>query len=366
MSKISLALTVVLLLAGTIRAHALEDQQQAAPPPKTPEEIRNDDIMAARGAANTAFTDPSLSSASRLPRLQAILAATRTDTRAELEFGFRSLPMASSELNTGLKLSGPISKDASEAKLATLEGLSDQAKLTFSLRLLTPRPESRFFSGDIFINALKTTWAAENSGKAVPNDIILTDLPPNGQAQVLKDTGLGRGLWLLGLEGVYAAPRTFKFAIPETLANAKEEHDGYSIAGSLGWLPLRQRSPYFFGVTYRREEGYQEQGKRNICTPFGVGGALGCSDIVLGAPAKQTKDLGQVEARLYFHGGELAINPRFTRDFAHDVSGAELPLYFLKDSNGILNGGLAVGWRSDTREYTVSAFVGTMANPFGR
>jgi hypothetical protein len=78
-----------------------------------------------------------------------------------------------------------------------------------------------------------------------------------------------------------------------------------------------------------------------------------------------TSNIAQLEVRQYYAGGQLAINPRISRDFKQKVTGVEIPLYFLKDGKGNLNGGISPGWRSDTKAVTVLAFVGSMSNPLG-
>ena len=365
MNRLRIAVSAAVFLAGATCVLAQEEEKIV-----TPDQVEakvNKDAKQAVADTSKAFVDPSLSSATRVPTLQALVSATRTDTSAAIEINLNSTAAAQSAFQAGLKLSGPIKKGASEANLATLEGLASQAKITFSLHWMNPRPELKFFNRDVFIKALTVEYKAEKpDGTEDPDELLMTDLTSKGQAKVLSDIGLGRGILLIGAEGTYAAPTTFEFANPDTLVAAKERHDGYSIAASFGWLPLRQAVPYFLGLTYRREEGYHDQDSHQLCKPFGVGGALDCADTVLGAPVKQVKNLGQFEARVYFHDGELALNPRISRDFANGITGVELPLYFLKDGNGVLNGGLALGWRSDKREVTLNAFVGSMKNPLAK
>jgi len=329
--------------------------------PKSPEERFAE---YAKGVEDKTLADPSLSSVARLPKLQAKVAATRTDTTAEIEVGLNSVKGTNSEFQAGFKVSGPISKSASETKLATLNGLTDQAKVSVSLHWMYPRPETRFFNANVFRDALIKQARIEHPGKDASSGVVLDELSSAGQTQVLADIGLGKGIWLFGAEGTYSAPQTFNFVIPETLGSAHERHDGYSVAASFGWLPLRPTGQYYIGATYTRVQKFEAPDSQQICVPFGVGAALTCSDVVVGGPEKKVKNVGQLETRMYFYGGQLAINPRLSHDFAKGITGVELPIYFLKDATGVLNGGLALGWRSDTREYTVSAFVGSMANPF--
>ncbi len=362
MNRLRITIPALLLLVNVTCALAQEKEKL-----DTPEKIEakvNQDAKQADKSARTAFIDPSLSSPLRFPKLQAKVAATQTDTTAALELNLMPASSADSSFHAGLKLSGPIKKDDAKAELVTLEGLTNQAQVAFSFNWMTPNPKAKFFNRGVFVKAMLAQYHAEHPDKPDdPPNLLMTDLSEKGQAQILRNIGLGSGIWLLGAEGSYAAPTTFTFADPETLAAAKERHDGFSVAASLGWLPLQYGAPYFLGLTYKRVEGYHPQGSLQLCRPFGVDSALECADTVVGAPVKQVANLGQLEMRLYTPDGQIAVNPRLTRDFAKGITMVELPVYFLKDGKGVLNGGLALGWQSDTHAVTLSAFVGSMNNP---
>ena len=317
------------------------------------------------------LTDPSLvSPASRPPQFQGIVSATRDKTQVAVEIGFKSLETSTSEIFSGIKVTGPIGEKDSEAQLATLEGLANQATVSYKLGILTPLPERLIANviarggNDELLKMLNRAHRLDDPNAKDLDEISTNDLSEGARRIFLRDLGLGTGIKLLSLEASYAAPKDFKY-VTSALEEKQERHDGYSVALSGGVLPLR-RGFYFLGLTYRHEASYQDRSKQQICKPLGTGGALQCSNLVIGAPSKQEKNLGQVEMRKYFREGTFAINPRYSYDFDSEVSGAELPFYFLRDEKGTLNGGISVGWRSDTKEYVVSAFVGSMRNPFGR
>ena len=87
-----------------------------------------------------------------------------------------------------------------------------------------------------------------------------------------------------------------------------------------------------------------------------AGGATVCTEAVLGAPVRRHGNQVFAELRKFF--GPVAMSPRFTRDFTKDVTGVELPVYFLQNTDGGFTGGVRVGWRSDKRGMTVVGFVG--------
>jgi len=330
--------------------------------------------------------DPSLASVAGRTDFQAFASATRDDTSATIEVGSKTkdnAPATGWSFKQALKLSGPIGKNDSEADLATLEGLQDNVKLAYSASI-------RQHDADVvFRNTTKEEYNAALCrahqletlpGKSAPliapafdctkgelpddAELYLDDLRAEGLRSLLDALDLGHGSFIYGVEATYAAEKKYDFITTESLTKQSEKHDGISLGAELGWLPYRW-GIFFVGLSYRYEEGYKAQPEQDICAPFGEDlGALSCSKAAVGAPSKSKKQIASIELRRYFRGGSLAVNPRFSYDFENDVSGVRLPIYFLKDGKGALNGGLAAGWRSDTEDYTLSLFVGTMKNPF--
>lgn len=316
--------------------------------------------------------DPSLSSPVRRTNLQAIVEATQTDSRAAIEIGFagREEP---ERLRATLKLAGPVSRDSDRSELATLKGLADQTNVTLGFRRLGKTPEeirqdvveklTAAIGNDAaaFRGKLDVAWSKENPANAVPSDVSTDDLSPRGRRKFLKGIGATGGSFFFASEVTYATPTTFSFAVAETLERRQEKHDGYSGTISAGWLPVVSPLPYV-GLSFTYEDSFEGKGKQQVCEPFGPVGSLRCQSLALGAPSRVEKQLLQLESRRFFPRATAAIGLRLTRDFENDVTGAELPVWVLRDASGLLNGGVAVGWRSDTEAWTFSAFVGS---PFG-
>ncbi len=316
--------------------------------------------------------DPSLSSPVRRTNLQAIVEATQTDSRAAIEIGFagREEP---ERLRATLKLAGPVSRDSDRSELATLKGLADQTSVTLGFRRLGKTPEE--IRQDVvekltaaigkdaaaFREKLDVAWSKENPAKAVPSDVSTDDLSPRGRRNFLKGIGATGGSFFFASEATYATPTTFNFAVAETLERRQEKHDGYSGTISAGWLPVVSPLPYV-GLSFTYEDSFEGKVKQQVCEPFGPVGSLRCQSLALGAPGRVEKQLLQLESRRFFPRATAAIGLRLTRDFENDVTGAELPVWVLRNDSGLLNGGVAVGWRSDTEAWTFSAFVGS---PFG-
>ena len=63
----------------------------------------------------------------------------------------------------------------------------------------------------------------------------------------------------------------------------------------------------------------------------------------------------RVELRHIF--GAWGVGPMISWDEHDDVFGVQLPIYFLANSDGTLNGGFRLGWRDDTDDLTASVFI---------
>ena len=317
------------------------------------------------------LTDPSLSSPARMTEFQTILEASREESKVAIEFGFKTKKNPRNlNLRSAFKLEGPIGKDDAEASLASLKGLSDNVKVSYALSVMSPDPKQAFaaIAPANFHNLLCDAYEAEGKvasrAECATKGLFLDELSSKGERTILKGMGLGRGIKIFSVEMTYAAPEKFEYVTTESLEKQTEEHDGFAVAAAFGKLPLSS-GIYYTGFSYRYEKGHKAGKKQEICQPFGTDlGALSCSELVVGAPTESTKEIGSAELRKYFREGSLAVNPRYSYDFKNDVTGIELPFYFLKDGSGNLNGGITAGWRSDTDDFTLSAFVGTMKSPF--
>lgn len=76
-------------------------------------------------------------------------------------------------------------------------------------------------------------------------------------------------------------------------------------------------------------------------------------------PKSQTAEALEFEIRRFF--GTFGGGAHLTRDLQANVTTVELPFYFLSSmgSSGMeLNGGIAVKWQSDTRKFSIVAFIG--------
>ncbi|HKI00710.1 MAG TPA: hypothetical protein VKK31_01900 [Thermoanaerobaculia bacterium] len=153
-----------------------------------------------------------------------------------------------------------------------------------------------------------------------------------------------------------AGPNEFRFVDSVTLEPGKENHTSRKLSAEVGTYLVGR---YYLSLSYGQGKTFSAGRTAEICVPFGKNRALECGKFTVGSPKeKDTEDLAFEFRRLFKNIGFAA---RFKRDLENDVTGVELPIYFLQklgSSEMELNGGVAIKWRSDTKDYAVSAFIG--------
>lgn len=125
-------------------------------------------------------------------------------------------------------------------------------------------------------------------------------------------------------------------------------------------------TPLFYaGISFRAGNSVSVPDEKNICRPFGSGGASECLDAPVGVPSQSRIQSTTIEYRLWAYDQSLGINPRFTYSVEESEPPAtkktlktfEVPVYFMhqvKDINvrditfgADLTGGISIGWRDD-------------------
>jgi hypothetical protein len=250
------------------------------------------------------------------------------------------------------KVAGPLNKSTGEAQFADLDGLRGQATIDVGAHYLywnPPDPAPTLIEAcrklaDVLKVSLKDVDCTLSNLRAQQKKLGVPLAPDIDPGTVL----------LLG--GRYKVGRkTFDYVNPATLDDASEAHTGWALA--FGGAVIT-RNNILFGAGYRREVRFSDgSAPVDLCLPLGVGGATTCSaDVILGAPRRGKANQFYGEVRKFF--GAIALSPRITADFTSDVTGIDVPLYFLKNTSGGFTGGVRVGWRSDRKGLTVVGFVG--------
>lgn len=257
----------------------------------------------------------------------------------------------STRFGSSLKLSAPLNESTGEASPASLHGLVGTAKAELALNFRPTEPSFQILDRDL--------WNKSCADKGLDSGCDLFELDRSIRDKVL----LQRGYTTMGTVSAEYARTKFDFADPASLTARSDSEPQYSGTAGFGLFP-RAGKLYFVGATWTYESSYEAQKKRQICTALG-GGASGteCRTTSLGAPEHQLKRIVGLQTR-WFRGQDFVADVRASREIGEGTTGIEIPLYFMrkKDTSGPagFTGGIVLGWRSDTKEFTASAFVGAL------
>ncbi len=162
---------------------------------------------------------------------------------------------------------------------------------------------------------------------------------------------------------VSASNKVFKVAKEETIDNTptltedKISKENYSGTASFGVL----YRGFYYGANAIFERLYKGSPVTQICRPIPGKPGEACSNLALQGPTPANQDLFQAELRKFF-SPHLGINLKASYERREAIKGYQFLLYFLRNEDkekGGLNGGLDFGYRSDTNDFTIRAFIGT-------
>lgn len=156
----------------------------------------------------------------------------------------------------------------------------------------------------------------------------------------------------------------FEFATPTTFTANKEQLREYAGTVAYGIIPNIGHL-YFTGLDFRYEVSHEAKPKQQICLPIDATPALRCTTTSVGAPEREMKRIAELRTRWYA-SGSVIVDVVVARDFNSNATGIDIPIAFSRSGkDNLFNGGVRLGWRSDTKEVTASVFVGAMRDILG-
>jgi hypothetical protein len=162
-------------------------------------------------------------------------------------------------------------------------------------------------------------------------------------------------IFFAGITGS-VAPESFTFVSADTLAAQPEEKHTSRAFSAVAGVAFRTNTVTTFSYTH--EVAYSAGVSADVCSPATTGGALQCVPAVVGPPGDPARTNRLSFEVKQFFGTNFAFAPKFNWDVDDSIVGVELPVYLLQAKDGGLTGGVTLGWRSDTKAFTASAFVG--------
>jgi hypothetical protein len=256
-----------------------------------------------------------------------------------------------------LEVMSPQSTSGDTTTLATLDGLSQgtSAQANFSL-LLRKIPYIKYSEAVDMEQSAGSMLRYGEPSMLRPSAVAALGSLERYNAAVEKCQEEFKEVIPILTVSAKADREDFHFVDASTLISGNESHTGHQLTASLaGYFGGR----LYLGGSYDRGTAFAGGRTANLCSPFGSTGALECRNLVVGRPKEQTTEDLKFEIRQLF--GSFGLAARLTRDLQNDVTFVEVPIYFLQKAgtSGMeLNGGVAIKWRSDTKKYAISAFIG--------
>ena len=169
--------------------------------------------------------------------------------------------------------------------------------------------------------------------------------------------------WQWGIEGSIA-PDSYKFVEESNQDKSLSSSDtDYSLElfyrRSLGAIPYQT---WTAGVRY--EKTFDQSAEQNICQSFDSDGStLSCSNKRIGAPEESEQTIVFLDYGRRFltedNKEKGGIRVKISRDLDNDISGIEVPIWFVRDQNDALMGGVQLDWNDKTDDVGISIFVAT-------
>jgi hypothetical protein len=178
----------------------------------------------------------------------------------------------------------------------------------------------------------------------------------NEAARHLMESALDWGMPLFWGARVGVGRTSFDY-LDAAEAKQSVSHNSWSVTGASGVM-FSTDTFLRFNFKYRRE--YDAGAKIETCQ-FKKDSVrtTTCEDLFQTAPTLIHTRIAELSLQ-HSLSERLALQPRVAYDFEKSAAIVSLPAYFLQDEKEGLSGGVEVGWRSDTKRYSVVVFIGAM------
>jgi hypothetical protein len=259
-----------------------------------------------------------------------------------------------------LQGSAPLSENEPRSAVVQLDGLANKGKFGAEWRY----GQQRLPSAAAMTALIQGLWKLcqpdadkPSTSPQPPEDDDITDVgcdltelrKSKPEATKLLETYFpSRGAWFVTVKGDVAT-ETFQFSDKTTFADAKERK--WSGSGALigGWLTPNNT---YLSASLRFDRTHEAAKSQAVCTITELGKTTACPNKVVGGPTDKTLKITEAEVRKYLKpigGLNIGASAILRRDWEKKNTSFEAPLYFIKDKDGGLSGGISSGyiWSSD-------------------
>ena len=184
--------------------------------------------------------------------------------------------------------------------------------------------------------------------------VDLDGLTGTSRAEAIMSYGLinASGAPSLSLKAVAARPK-YAYRESGTLAAAEFQKTNWSGSAAIAI----KRTSWLAQASYTHEQSRKPQKATEICTPSNLGpvGTVVCYNTPIDAPAEIEKNIAALEGA-YVIAGVAAVRAKVSYDVTSETMGVDVPIYVIPDASGLLSGGIRLGYRTDTDEFTAMLF----------
>ncbi len=166
----------------------------------------------------------------------------------------------------------------------------------------------------------------------------------------------GPGGWMWGGAAKYGFQDS-DYYDATSLAKVSERNNPWSLGAFVGWNPETNDSDMFILAKAERKASYKDADASVRC-PAGAGTApFNCVNGSIGKPKEKQGTTASIEIRKMLSPG-YALSLTVARDWSKKATMVELPVYWLGDGSGALNGGIKAAWNREDKKTVISLFIG--------
>jgi hypothetical protein len=248
-------------------------------------------------------------------------------------------------------LSRPISEsDKGSVNFATLDGLSTSLRLDYSykwqhssVRKLIEAVDGRSFDG-------LCSAHVDGGDRSCSLSALRQSL---GEESETYRAFMKRNYpWIFEHAlGLHIGQDTYDYITPQ-LGAGSERHTGRGASFSTSFIsPTRD---WLFSVGGKYQQVYRSNDEVVLCPPDNGVDPVQCQSGSLGPPTRKTTRVLWGEVRGSFK--DFGYSLRASHDLASGETGVDLPIYFIRNNDGDLSGGLRLGW-TDKQDFGVGIFL---------
>ena len=275
--------------------------------------------------------------------------ASLTSSLNEGENGKIELKYDKDWLTFGLSVNQSISKKSKEASPFNLDGINNGTTIELNIQKMFWNPvvtESYF---EKFVKA-KHDYAIRLSKdeRMVTLDEILKDTTGN-EKELIKDVVLKQP-WFFNISCSFNK-NNYKYATDSiSLMEITDSYISPNFKLSIG-KPIANKNGIigFIGISYSYSISYSSGDELTLLAPFGTTTNYLSKTLSFGEPEKKIDSRINIEWRRIF-SNSIAISPNITYGLNSKKIAILLPMYFIKSSSKLLQGGIRLGYASATND----------------